>query len=418
MTTAGGRLQALVSCPGPMGIFEQSAALIDRGWLGRMAIDFYADLHRPPLSWLPDGKVRSILRRRHHPDVPGRLVRSHKGPAIAARVVRPLSRRRADEWVFWQNHRFDAWAARFMGERCNLAFGYESSSLYTFRRARELGFPTVLYQPIGCAETALEVLGEERRRHPHLADSLRYAWFPPSELIRRREERGLADAILCASSFTRDTLIAAGVEPATIFVEPYGVQQKNFWPSEEKFSRFSVVWASAFTQTKGIGYLMEALALNPVPRLELVLAGHPHGDDVVAPYEDRVRVRRVGRVDRQALGGVMRRAHVHVFPTLLDGFGRNIIEAMASGLPVVTTPNCAGPELIEDGVTGFIVPIRDVEAIADRLRWVHDNPAEAREMGLRAAASVAALTPESYRTRFADFIGAVHAASGTPARSR
>ncbi len=100
----------------------------------------------------------------------------------------------------------------------------------------------------------------------------------------------------------------------------------------------------------------------------------------------------------------MGRCHAHVFPTLVEGFGRNIIEAMASGLPVVTTPNCAGPDLIEDGVTGFIVPIRDVVAICEKVAWIYDHPQEAIEMGQRARARVASLTQAGYRRRFADRI--------------
>jgi len=286
----------------------------------------------------------------------------------------------------------------------NLAFGYESASLVTFRRARDLGIPRVLYQPIACAETAVALLDEERRRFPELADTLRYNWFPEEELERRREERQLANSILCASSFTRNSLLAAGVEPEKIFVEPYGVDQTVFAPSKEKFPRFSVAWASSFTQTKGIGYLLEALAREPVPNIELVLAGYPSGNDAVALYEDRVRVRRLGHISRQELGKVMGQCHAHVFPTLIDGFGRNIIEAMASGLPVITTPNCAGPDLIDDGVNGFIVPIRDVDAIAEKLAWIYAHPSEAFEMGERARARVSTLTQPDYRRRFANRI--------------
>ena len=89
---------------------------------------------------------------------------------------------------------------------------------------------------------------------------------------------------------------------------------------------------------------------------------------------------------------------------LVDGFGRNIIEAMASGLPVVTTRNCGGPDLIEDGVTGFIVPIRDVDAICEKLLWINEHPLEAIAMGARARERVASLTRQDYRRRFADRI--------------
>jgi alpha-maltose-1-phosphate synthase len=397
-------LRALVFCPGPMGIFEQSLSLQERGWLGTMAIDYYCDLSSPPYKWIPEGRIKKFFRKRYHPALDARRVGTHPLLAVKARATARLARNAVARYrqVFWHNAQFDRWVASRLPKFGNLVLGYESSSLYTFRRATELGIPRILYQPIACAEKARALLDEEKQLFPALADTIRYSWFPEEELRGRREERRLADAVLCASNFTKQSLVEMGVDPDRIFVEPYGVDQAVFVPSKEKFSRFSVVWASSYTQTKGIGYMLEALAREPVPGIELVLAGYPYGTDAVALYEDRVRVRRLGHISREEVARVMSRCHVHVFPTLLDGFGRNIIEAMASGLPVITTPNCAGPDLIEDGVNGFIVPIRDVDAICEKLAWIYDHPQEAVEMGQRARASVSSLTQADYRRRFAE----------------
>lgn len=399
-------LRGLVFCPGPMGIFHQSLALQERGWLGTMAIDYYCDLSGAPYRWMPEGRVKKFLRKRYYKYLNARQVRIHPLPAALMQFAIRLSQSsmRQYRWVLWYNEQFDGWVASHLPEFGNLAFGYESSSLLTFRRAKELGFPCVLYQPVACAERSIEILEEERQCFPQLAGTLRYNWFPDEELERRREERRLADAIVCASSFTRKSLLEVGVEAHKIHVEPYGVDQEVFSPSADKFKRFSVIWASASTQTKGIGYLLEALAREPVPGIELVLAGNPIGTDAVSLYGDRVRVRRLGHISREELGKAMRRCHAHVFPTLIEGFGRNIIEAMSSGLPVITTPNCAGPDLIDDGVTGFIVPIRDVDAICEKLAWIHDHPQEASEMGRRARERVSALTEADYRRRFAERI--------------
>lgn len=399
-------LRGLVFCPGPMGIFHQSLALQERGWLGTMAIDYYFDLSDAPYRWMPDGRVKKFLRKRYYKPLDSRQVRRHPLPAALMQIATRLSQSSINNyrWVLWFNAQFDDWVASHLPEFGNLAFGYESSSMYTFRRAKELGIPRVLYQPVACAELAEKLLQEERQCFPKLADTLRYSWFPEGELDRRREERELADAIICASDFTRQSLLEMGVEADRIFVEPYGVDQEVFSPSADKFSQFSVVWASSNTQTKGIGYLLEALARKPVPGIELVVAGNPSGIDAISLYEGQVRARRLGHITREELGQVMRRCHVHVYPTLLDGFGRNIIEAMSSGLPVITTPNCAGPDLIEDGVTGFIIPIRDVDAICEKLAWIYDNPQEAIEMGRRARERVAALTEPDYRRRFAERI--------------
>jgi glycosyltransferase involved in cell wall biosynthesis len=392
-----------------MGIFEQSVALQERGWLGTMAVDYYCDTDRPPYKWLVEGRLKKYLMKRHNSDLNSRQVRIRPLPSFVTRLGARLTHRRINrnQWVFWHNDQFDRWIASRLPGFGNLAFGYESACLHAFRRAKKLGLPRVLYQPVACAEKALMLMEEERLRFPRLVDTLRYNAFPDSEVVRRREERDLADAIICASTFTKESLIEVGIPAEKIFVEPYGVDQSVFTPSDEKYSRFSVIWASAYTQTKGIGYLLEALARQPVPDAELVLAGYPQGTDAVALYEDRVRVRRIGHVSRDELGQVMGRCHVHVFPTLLEGFGRNIIEAMAAGLPVITTSHCAGPDLIEDGVSGFIVPVRDVDAICEKLAWIHDHPDEALAMGVRARERVAQLTKADYRRRFADRIHAV-----------
>ncbi len=399
-------LRAAVFSPSPMGIFEQSVALQERDLLGSMALDYYCDLSRPPYKWLGEGRLKSFLRKRYNPALDSNAVRLRPVPAALKRIADRFAKspEQMNRLVFWHNHQFDRWMASKLPKFGNLAFGYESASLETFRRAKELGIPTVLYQPIACAETAVDLLEEEARRHPQLASSLRYNWFPPEELDRRREERRLADAIVCASSFTKQSLVGAGVPAEKIFVEPYGVDQSVFAPSAEKFPRFSIMWASSYTQTKGIGYLLEALTREPVAGAELVLAGYPSGVDIVAAYEDRIRVRRLSKIPRPELAYTMAHCHVHVFPTLVDGFGRNIIEAMASGLPVVTTRNCGGPDLIEDGVTGFIIPIRDADAICEKLVWINDHPTEALAMGARARERVASLTVADYRRRFANRI--------------
>ena len=399
-------LRSVVFHPGPMGIFEQSLALQERGWLSAMVMDFYCDLASPPYNWLPEGRIKKYFRKRYHPPLDSKQIRSLPMFAVRTRIGAHLARHDTDRvrGVFRHNTRIDRWVAARVKRLGNLFFGYEAASLYTFRRAKALGLPCVLYQPIACAEKAAPLLNTEKEFFPELVDTLRYNWFPDGVLDMMCEERQLADAIICASTFTKQSLVEIGVEADKIFVEPYGVNQGVFSPSTDKFPQFSVVWASSYTQTKGIGYLLEALAREPVPGIELVLAGSPYGTDAVALYKDRVRARRLGHLSHQELARVMSRCHAHVYPTLLDGFGRNIIEAMSSGLPVITTPNCAGPDLIEDGVTGFIIPIRDVDAICEKLAWIHDNPQEAIEMGRRAREKVAGLTQPDYRRRFAERI--------------
>jgi glycosyltransferase involved in cell wall biosynthesis len=83
------------------------------------------------------------------------------------------------------------------------------------------------------------------------------------------------------------------------------------------------------------------------------------------------------------------RGSVFVLPTVEDGFAMVLVQAMAAGLPVIATVNSGGPDLIEEGKQGFLVPIRDVDALKEKLLYLYEHPEERAEMGRAAAARVA-----------------------------
>jgi glycosyltransferase involved in cell wall biosynthesis len=95
-----------------------------------------------------------------------------------------------------------------------------------------------------------------------------------------------------------------------------------------------------------------------------------------------------------------------VFPTLLDGMGLVVLEAMASGLPVITTPNGPG-DLVRDGVDGFVVPIRDVDAIIEKLEFLRTHPEERLRMGQNAQERAKEFTWESYKMKVMEFVRAL-----------
>ena len=92
----------------------------------------------------------------------------------------------------------------------------------------------------------------------------------------------------------------------------------------------------------------------------------------------------------------MEKADVFVFPSLFEGFGLVLLEAMASGLPVITTQNTGGPDLIQEGKEGFIIPAGSVEALRGKIRWMIDNRERAAEIGRKAHARAKEMTWGSY----------------------
>jgi glycosyltransferase involved in cell wall biosynthesis len=108
----------------------------------------------------------------------------------------------------------------------------------------------------------------------------------------------------------------------------------------------------------------------------------------------------LGQTPREALLREMSEADVFVFPSLFEGFALVILEAMAAGLPVITTPNTAGPDLIEDGKDGLIVPAGDVKALQTAMDSLLNDPERARAMGRAAHEKAKEYTWEKYGERW------------------
>jgi starch synthase len=173
---------------------------------------------------------------------------------------------------------------------------------------------------------------------------------------------------------------------------------------------FRFLYAGYLTKRKGIGVLLEAwqgargmgledegngLEALGAGLAELRLVG---GGEQPVPLPPGVVC--LGQTPREALLREMSEAEVFVFPSLFEGFALVILEAMAAGLPVITTPNTAGPDLIEDGKEGLIVPAGDVEALRTAMESLLNDPERARAMGRAAHEKAKEYTWERYGERW------------------
>ena len=94
---------------------------------------------------------------------------------------------------------------------------------------------------------------------------------------------------------------------------------------------------------------------------------------------------------------------VLIFPSLVEGFGQVILEAMSSGLPVICTPNTAGRDLFTSGKEGMIVPIRDIDVLIAKIEWCRNNKVELGDMGREAARTARIFTWNKFRASIVDF---------------
>ena len=255
--------------------------------------------------------------------------------------------------------------------------------------------------PIGYWRAAQQIYREEAERQPEWSDTLTGIRDSDEKLARKEEELKLADRVVVASSFTKQTLQGTNFT-AAVNVIPYGapaVRQDEIVPPS---GRLRVLFAGSLGQRKGLSYLLQAVESIGRDKVELTLLGRKASSHC-APLEAAVsRYRWIPTLPHQEVLREMQRHDVLVLPSLFEGFGLVILEAMAQGLVVIATPHTAAPDLVEDGVDGFIVPIRSASAIAEKLEMLLESRERLREMKFAARRKAEQQRWEVYRRALAE----------------
>lgn len=302
--------------------------------------------------------------------------------------------------VDWMVASFDRHVAKHHLKSIDAIYAYEDGAAETFTAAKQRGIYCFYDLPIAFHVTSRRIQTEEAELFPELASTMMAVHEPEWKIEHKNREVELADHIFVASSFTQRSLLDIGVPHSKITVIPYGAPIDYFEPRPKQDSIFRVMFAGQVSTRKGAHYLLQAWQELRLPDSELLLVGiNQLPSDWLAKYSDRVRM--TGSVPHSTLNEYYSSANVFVFPSLVEGFGLVLLEAMACGIPIITTPNTAGSDIITDGVEGFIIPIRDIEALKTKLEWCYSHPHELAEMGMAARRRAEQLTWESYRKKLA-----------------
>jgi glycosyltransferase involved in cell wall biosynthesis len=290
--------------------------------------------------------------------------------AVAYAAWHAFSTFRAESIRFRLHPWFDRWVRRQLqpGNHVISSYGYANDS---FRFAREHGGKTFLEGGNSHPENFWNILTEEHYRWKVSA--------PP--VARHHNERSRAmlehvDYVLSPSSFVTRSFLERGFKPSQILRNVYPVDLSCFKPSAEprpKDRPLTVIAPGAVSLRKGTPYLFEAfkLVLKKFSKAKLVMNRAVFGNvaHIVAQYSD-LPIDWQPALTHPQLADKMRASDMLVLPSLEDGFARTVTEALACGLPVITTPNTGASDLIQPGRNGEIVPIRDPAAIAGAiLKW-------------------------------------------------
>ena len=284
---------------------------------------------------------------------------------------------------------------------------YEDGALETFRSAERTGAAKIYDLPIGYWGAARRLLLEEAERRPEWAATMPGLRDSEEKLARKDEELRLASGIVVASTFTKTTLAECPFPIAPVSVIPYGCDQPaQEGPSRDHRGPLRLLYVGSLSQRKGISDLFEAVQLlgNTV---DLTLVGRKIGGACSALDQALSAHRWIPSLPRKKILDEMRRHDVLVFPSLFEGFGLVVTEALSQGLPVITTCHTCGPDVLTDGREGFLIPIRDPNAIVQRLETLARDRALLFDMSSAALEKARELSWAVYRKRLADMVRGV-----------
>lgn len=341
------------------------------------------------------GFVRSALGR-SHPQIDATKVVSFPYWAAAARLTWALPGGTRIEAR--ANRRTDVSIARWLSRQSPppaLVHGFEGGARATFSAARRRGITTVL-----------DVANAHERAKCELLLEGGVAAAAALDTERILAERRLADALVAPSDWVVDCLLEHGVEPTRIVKIPFGADPGRVSPATDRDETFRVLFVGGVCMRKGVRYLLEAWRRLALPNAELVLVGgaDTSGESLRAEYGELARFE--GQRSAAEVSRWLSVADVFAFPSLAEGSAIVTYEALAAGVPVVTTPNAGS--VVRDGIDGIIVPPRDVEGLAAALLKLYDDRTAAREMGARGRAEISArYTWAHYRARVADLYRAL-----------
>lgn len=290
-------------------------------------------------------------------------------------------------------------------QKYSVFIGWSSMSLHSARQAKKDGKIVLIERGSSHIKFQNQILREEYKKY-NLS-------FEIDKRIIEKElkEYEIADYVVVPSGFVKQSFLDMGFPKEKIFVNNFG--SSNFFkpaPSEQK-NVFRILYLGGVSIRKGLRYLFEALSLLDIPenRLEFWLIGSISDEmkNFVAAHQ-KSNWRLFGHINHYDLSKYISQCDVGVQPSVEEGLSMVIPQMLACGVPVIATTNTGGADIIRDDLNGFIIPIRNPQAIADRLQMLYDNPEKLLAMKKQTGEfSAHHLTWDAYGERYASFLKSI-----------
>ena len=298
----------------------------------------------------------------------------------------------------FQDNIFDNWLSKniIKKNKIDIFVGWSNYFYNSIENIKKTGAKIILESGSTHILEQQKLLNEEYEKF-----GVKYNSIDKRTIEKVLQEYNDADYIMCPSKFTKNSFLNRGVMANKILQVPYGVDVDFFSKIEkQKTDKFRVIFVGLVCLRKGVQYLLDAWQkLNlPVAQSELLIVGNILSD--IKPFLKNIKLNKnvifYGSTDRNNLAKLYSRSDLFVLPSIEEGLSMTIAEAMASKLPVICTTNTGGQDLIDNGIHGFVISIRDVDILAEKILWCYQNQGICNKMGLFGAQKVKKFTWDIY----------------------
>lgn len=275
-------------------------------------------------------------------------------------------------------------------------YAYEDCALHSFREAKKQKKFCIYDLPIGYWRSMRELLSIEKDRNPQWGMTIGGFNDSDEKLKRKDEELLLADKIYVASTFTKKTLELFPRNLNDIEVIPYGFPPINkhraYIPFEGR--KIKVLFVGGLSQRKGISYLFQSIK-GLEDKIDVTVVGSGDIDSCPILKQELEKVNYIPTLPHEDILKLMAENDLFIFPSLFEGFGLVITEAMSQGTPVITTDRTCGPDVITHGVDGWIVEAGTHQPVKELLELFIVNPSILHKVG-KNALNTASFRPWSH----------------------
>lgn len=284
-------------------------------------------------------------------------------------------------------------------------YAYEDSALHSFEAAKAKNMKCYYELPTTYWEFTQNILREEVERLPLWAKTVNSGVnFSLEKRKRKNTELNLSDVVVVPSIFVKNTLPKHIIENKKVVILPYGSPLlKNKIEKKNNDKPLRVLFVGNMGQNKGLADIFSAIKLLNTNTIELITVGR-----LLAPlafYKKQLpNFTYLGVQPHHKVLEIMGSCDIFCFPSLREGRALVMQEAMSQGLPIIITPNTGGEDLVVENETGFLVPIRSPEKIAEKINWFLENRNQLYDMGIKAQQHIEKYTWERYGNSIASLI--------------